>query len=64
MIGNIEQGGLSMIDIKSFHIALKTKWVGIIITNCDKWSAVGNHLINSFASDRLLLKYMFMVLDI
>ena len=54
MMGNIEQGGLSMIDVESFHAALKTKWVGRIINNCDKWSAVGNHLINSFASDRLL----------
>ena len=53
-IGNIEQGGLSMIDVESFHAALK-KWVGRIINNCDKWSAVDNHLINSFASDRLLL---------
>ena len=56
MIGNIEQGGLSMIDVESFHAALKTKWVGRIINNSDKWSAIGNHLINSFASDRLLLK--------
>ena len=56
MIGNIEQGGLSMIDVEIFHAALKSKWVGIIINNCDKWSAVGNHLINSFASDILLFK--------
>ena len=56
MISNIEQDGLSMIDVESFNTALKTKWVGGIINNCDKWSAVGNHLINSFASDRLLLK--------
>ena len=56
LIGNIEQGGLSMIDVESFDAALKTKWVGIIINNCDKWSAVGNPLINRFASDRLLFK--------
>ena len=56
MIGDIEHGGLSMIDVESFHAALKTKWIGIIINNYDKWSAVGSHLINSFASDRLLFK--------
>ena len=38
---------------ESFHTTLKTKWVARIINNCDKWSAVGNHLINSFTNDRL-----------
>ena len=33
MISNIEQDGLSMIDVESFHAALKTKWVGRIVTD-------------------------------
>ena len=56
LIAPYEEGGLKMVDTESFFSALKAKWVDRIIYNNAKWNIIGNHLIDNFANDKLLLK--------
>lgn len=56
LIGDIQNGGLNMVDTQCFFRAIKAKWIGRIMNNKGKWNIIGKTLINSFAGDQLLLK--------
>jgi hypothetical protein len=57
MIGEYKQGGLQMIDIKSYFDTLRIKWVKLIVDGeAANWKAIPKLYMNKFGNDYLLFK--------
>ena len=56
LIGKFEDGGVEMIDINSHFKAIKVTWIKRLMSSDSNWSVIGNHLINQFARQNLLLR--------
>ena len=52
----MEEGGLNMVDIKSFFNSLQARWINIIVESNKNWAYIGNKLIDNYAPHKLLLK--------
>ena len=56
LIGKFEDGGVEMIDINSYFLAIKVTWIKRLINSESNWSVIGNHSINQFGGRNLLLR--------
>ena len=56
LIGKFEDGGVEMIDINSYFIAIKVTWIKRLMNSESNWSVIGNHSINQFGGRNLLLR--------
>ena len=56
LIGKFEDGGIEMIDINSYFIAIKVTWIKRLMNSESNWSVIGNHSINQFGGRNLLLR--------
>ena len=54
LIRNIEDGGVKMLDVKSFFNALQATWIKRILENPN--NIIGNTIIDNFGPEKLLLK--------
>ena len=54
LIRNIEDGGINMLDVKSFFNALQATWIKRILENPN--NIIGNTIIDNFGPEKLLLK--------
>ena len=48
LIGKFEDGGVEMIDINSYFMAIKVTWIKRLMNSESNWSVIGNHSINQF----------------
>ena len=56
LIGKFEDGGVEMIDINSYFMAIKVTWIKRLMNSESNWSVIGNHSINQFGGRNLLLR--------
>jgi hypothetical protein len=57
MIGQYEQGGFNVCDIKSHFDTLRIKWIKRLADNVHaNWKAIPNYYFNKFGKDYLLFK--------
>ncbi len=60
IIGEIEDGGLKMVDFQSQLEAIKATWVLRILENQDnRWSLIPKYYFNTFGNDNQLFKMTF-----
>jgi hypothetical protein len=60
LIGDIEEGGINMIDVQAHFEAVKAAWIPQIVNNAGKtWSKIPQMYMDVFGPNNIILKMTF-----